>query len=1114
MRKLFLFMISAVFSIVAIAGNEWSLENGTIKVKYNQYGEQDADGTSIQWQAGNAAAFPDAVEEASGNTLWTPALGEKFMVTLKGTANMTGKMQMFMADEREEVSYWTPLCATYGEVEVVAGEAFTLETVFTVDKVAFDEETLLTVPDLVLAYEYPGTSEDEGFDATEDFVISDATLEILYAEAADLVDPITLSYSKQDGDFYQYQGILNSKVTVAKAGLYANVKFEGVAQNDITTLMYALVDNSEEAGWWKQMTDEMVFFKANIKKGDKVSVQFSFEITGETPSSSPVFKDVLLANAESKGMSVDFSNASIEVSVTDRPVYSYSNIKKFTVSLRTNDDSNYGGYYGNVSGNVYGMGEYFAGTSVTISAVPHSRCVFKRWSDGITDNPRTLIVDNDITLIAEFVPLECNVRLYAEGNGSVKGEGVYEYNTEVEISATPAPFGHFVRWSDGSTANPRKIVVKGDEYLYAYFEMDTLARDGLTYQFINEKEVALTKFGVVEVEVTQMQYEYALSTVVMGGAKSANGAFYTSDYGVQTKWQLGDFAGNVIFCFQTIYEAFQFISGTEAQNEIVKAQASETKFAVIGDAKASKFEQLSDEDFTETVVTISRKLETGKKAVAFKNDKCQGFFEIVNYSAESEDLTLNIWTVIEGGTSYTYTYTYTYIPFEGEVLDVPSSVMYKGASYPVTSIDAYFDETNNTLKTVYLGENISSIDNYTFEYCPSLTNVYSYAKTPPEIGRMTFANMNGYLYVPCDYYESYDLHAQWGNFKHIECISSAESVLDNDDVVVTPDINNALFAMPMNSSANSYSLTISKDGEVFCTLNFNANGQLTNIDFSSLKAYELKDAVSGYEFTVTGLSSASDYAYSYVAKDASKQVIKEYTGKFSTKNTDGTGGSFSSDLGSEGGEQGGADSNYTIAVVTLDNAKGSVMGTGSYKENASATLIAIPSSGYKFVKWNDGNTENPRIITVTADAVFTAIFEEATGESESAYTITVVASDNTMGVIVGAGKYEAGETATLAVVPSKGYQFVQWNDGNTDNPRVITVTENMFLVATFEKISTAINEVESTEEIVIVNRQILVNGEAPEFVTTVLGQRIANKNLKSGIYFVQSGNKQIGVSIR
>ncbi|MCQ2607514.1 MAG: hypothetical protein MJ197_02350 [Bacteroidales bacterium] len=142
-------------------------------------------------------------------------------------------------------------------------------------------------------------------------------------------------------------------------------------------------------------------------------------------------------------------------------------------------------------------------------------------------------------------------------------------------------------------------------------------------------------------------YNYSETTIVMGGAKSANGSFYTSDKGVQTKTQLGDQAGNVVFCFQTLDEAFQFISGTEAQNEIVKAQASETKFAVIGDAKSSKFEKLTENDFAQTAVEISRKLENGKKAVAFKNAKCQGFFEVVNYEEATEDLTLNIWIATE-----------------------------------------------------------------------------------------------------------------------------------------------------------------------------------------------------------------------------------------------------------------------------------------------------------------------------------------------------------------------------------------------------------------------------------------------------------------------------------
>ncbi|MBR5434643.1 MAG: hypothetical protein IK117_09435 [Bacteroidales bacterium] len=147
-----------------------------------------------------------------------------------------------------------------------------------------------------------------------------------------------------------------------------------------------------------------------------------------------------------------------------------------------------------------------------------------------------------------------------------------------------------------------------------------------------------------EVQEGKSGATYTESTIVMGGAKSSNGSFYTFDKGVQTKTQLGDVATNVVFCFQTLNDNFRFISGTIADNEIVKAQATETKFIMIGDAKATKFEKADFAADGKTSIDISNKLEAGKKAVAFKNAKCEGFFEIVSYDADAENLTINIWT--------------------------------------------------------------------------------------------------------------------------------------------------------------------------------------------------------------------------------------------------------------------------------------------------------------------------------------------------------------------------------------------------------------------------------------------------------------------------------------
>ncbi len=62
--------------------------------------------------------------------------------------------------------------------------------------------------------------------------------------------------------------------------------------------------------------------------------------------------------------------------------------------------------------------------------------------------------------------------------------------------------------------------------------------------------------------------------------------------------------------------------------------------------------------------------------------------------------------------------------------------------------------------------------------------------------------------------------------------------------------------------------------------------------------------------------------------------------------------------------------------------------------------------------------------------------------------------------------------------------------------------------------STAVSEVSNATAVTIVNGQILVNGEAPAFAVTVSGKKIANANLKAGVYFVVVDGKTVVVSVR
>ena len=135
---------------------------------------------------------------------------------------------------------------------------------------------------------------------------------------------------------------------------------------------------------------------------------------------------------------------------------------------------------------------------------------------------------------------------------------------------------------------------------------------------------------------------------------------------------------------------------------------------------------------------------------------------------------------------------------------------------------------------------------------------------------------------------------------------------------------------------------------------------------------------------------------------------------------------------------------FAISTMVNDDAMGSVTEGGEYTHGTEITLTATPNYGYRFTQWSDGNTDNPRTVVVTQDSTFTAIFEPNT------FAITTAVNDDAMGSVSEGGEYAYGTEITLTATANKGYRFAQWSDGNTDNPRIITVTENKTYTAEFE----------------------------------------------------------------
>ena len=212
----------------------------------------------------------------------------------------------------------------------------------------------------------------------------------------------------------------------------------------------------------------------------------------------------------------------------------------------------------------------------------------------------------------------------------------------------------------------------------------------------------------------------------------------------------------------------------------------------------------------------------------------------------------------------------------------------------------------------------------------------------------------------------------------------------------------------------------------------------------------------------------------------------------------------------------GAAQTYTITVVSSNEEMGQVFGGGIFAQGAQTQISALAYDGYMFTGWNDGNTDNPRTITVTGNATYTAQFA---ANSSTTYTLTLICNTNE-GTVSGGGVYMAGATAVIQAFPNPGHVFSKWSDENTQNPRMITMNSDLTLVAFF---ATGVGENEGTllmvypnpakESIRILGIEANTSveiynsiGELVKVVSANADQEINVRDLASGLYMVRCGN--------
>ena len=431
-------------------------------------------------------------------------------------------------------------------------------------------------------------------------------------------------------------------------------------------------------------------------------------------------------------------------------------------------------------------------------------------------------------------------------------------------------------------------------------------------------------------------------------------------------------------------------------------------------------------------------------------------------------------------------------PAEVEVYDVNSSittaiipaiVTYQGITYDVTAIGNDAFEYCDSLTSIDIPNSITSIGDYTFYDCSSLTSV-TIPNSVTSIGNHAFSGCSSLTSVTipngvtsignCAF--SYCSNLTTLNFNAINCndlgsstpstfshnittINIGDSVQRipayfayNLDSLTSIDIPNSVTSIGNNAFRDCISLTSVTIGNGVTSIGnkaFYSCSSLTSIDIpnsvTSIGNSAFEDCSS---LTLLNIGSGVNhigrnaFAYCNFLLNVNCSAVNPPTIFDNTSFPYPNSASLTVPCGSleaysnpsnlwnvffnnriyENGFDVNVSSNNTLA------------GHVEIESNCElAVLTAIANSGYRFVNWSDGHTENPRIIELQGDTTLIANFDIIISGAELSATICEGASLNFGGInITNSGVYTQTFTAvngtdsivTLTVAVNPSYNIV------------------------------------------------------------------------------------------
>ncbi len=144
---------------------------------------------------------------------------------------------------------------------------------------------------------------------------------------------------------------------------------------------------------------------------------------------------------------------------------------------------------------------------------------------------------------------------------------------------------------------------------------------------------------------------------------------------------------------------------------------------------------------------------------------------------------------------------------------------------------------------------------------------------------------------------------------------------------------------------------------------------------------------------------------------------------------------------------------WTVTVTAGDG--GTASGGGTFEENSTVTVTAVPDSGYRFIRWTENgaqvSADESYAFPLTGDRSLTAEFasNSSGGSSRPTYSPSLDVGDGGT-VKVSPRTPEAGEEVTLTVDPDPGFEVEEVSVTDRDGDEV-EVTDNGDGTYTFEQ---------------------------------------------------------------